>query len=498
MAVYLRPGVYVEESLNLVPPVQSATAQSIAAFIGYVSRGPGTPTLVTSWSQYVSLYGGWENDSPMHVAALLFFSNGGNRAYFHRVTAAGADNASRTFNDRVTPTAAETLTLTAKNVGAWGNAINVSIANSNAAGAFDLTVFYRGTTSADIVERFTDLTMTVGDARYAPAIINAQSRFVNAIDEGSTAVGALRLPVTGANVALTAGTDGASLPDAEDIASATGAFDTILNSLVLNAPGVTDATAVNLLTSYAENRGDVFVVIDPVFDTVANQITAADSYTSTSYGAVYYPEIAIKDPVISGAGVVRRVNPGGAIVGLYMSTDSARGVFKAPAGLGARLGGAVSVAALSTDDLDTLNSNSAAVNAIRFVPGSGIVVMGSRTLKTTAIDKYVPVRRSLIFLRKSLSELSEFAVFEPNDERLWRRIIATLEGSLNDFWRQGGLRGATPEEAFYVKCDAELNPQASIDNGLVNIEVGVALQRPAEFVIIKIGQFDGGTTVTVA
>ena len=145
-----------------------------------------------------------------------------------------------------------------------------------------------------------------------------------------------------------------------------------------------------------------------------------------------------------------------------------------------------------------MNSNSAAVNAIKFVPGSGIVVMGSRTLLGTYVDKYVPVRRTLIYLRKSLSELSQFAVFEPNDERLWRRIVATLEGFLNNFWRSGGLRGAVPAQAFYVKCDTELNPQQSIDAGLVNIEVGVALQRPAEFVVIKIGQFDGGTTVTTA
>lgn len=498
MAVYLRPGVYVEESLNLVPPVQSSTAQSIAAFIGYVSRGPVTPTLVTSWSQYVSLYGGWENNSDLHIAALLFFSNGGSRAYFLRVVDDGADVASRTFNDRVTPTAAETLSLVAKNPGAWGNSINVSIANSNTAGAFDLTVFYRGTSSADVVERFTDLSMDATNSRYAVTIINSQSTFLNAVDELSTATGATKLPATGTNVALTAGTDGASTPTASDIAGAVTAFDTVTFSLVLNAPNLTDATAVNLLTSYAENRGDVFVVIDPVFDTVANQITAADSYTASSYGAVYYPEISIKDPISTAAGAIRRVAPGGAIVGLYMSTDASRGVFKAPAGLAARIGGAVSVPALTASELDTLNSNSAAVNAIRFVPGSGIVVMGSRTLKGTYVDKYVPVRRTLIYLRKSLSELSQFAVFEPNDERLWRRIVATLEGSLTSFWTQGGLRGATPSQAFYVKCDAELNPQASIDNGLVNIEVGVALQRPAEFVVIKIGQFDGGTTVTVA
>jgi phage tail sheath protein FI len=497
MAVYLRPGVYVEESLNLVPPVQSATAQSIAAFIGYVSRGPATPTLVTSWSQYVSLYGGWENDSQMHVAALLFFANGGSRAYFQRVVGTGADTASRTFDDRTTPTSAPTLTLAAKNVGAWGNEINVTISNSNTPGAFDLTVFYKGTTSADIVERFTDLTMNPGEARYAPAIITSQSRLLNATDELASSAGTNRLPVVGNNIALTAGADGGTL-DEEDIAAAVTSFDTILFSLVLNAPGVNDPNAVNLLTSYAENRGDVFVVIDPVFDTAANQISRADSYTATSYGAVYYPAISIKDPAITATGVTRLASPGGAIVGLYMSTDASRGVFKAPAGLATRVGGAVSVPALTTTELDNLNSNAAAVNAIRFVPGSGIVVMGSRTLKGSYVDKYVPVRRSLIFLRKSLSELSQFAVFEPNDERLWRRLIATLEGLLNDFWRQGGLRGATPDEAFYVKCDAELNPQASIDNGLVNIEVGVALQRPAEFVVIKIGQFDGGTTVTVA
>lgn len=498
MAVYLRPGVYVEESLNLVTPVQSATAQSIAAFIGYVSRGPVTPTLVTSWSQYVSIYGGWENDSQLHVAALLFFSNGGSSAFFKRVVDVGADGASRTFNDRVTPTADATLTLVARNVGAWGNAINVTISNSNTANAFDLTVFYRGTSAADIVERFTDLTMTDGDNRYAPAVISSQSRFISAIDELSAATGASKLPVTGTNVSLTAGTDGAGVPDEGDIAAEAVAFDTITSSLVLNAPGVKTATAVNLLTSYAENRGDVFVVIDPVFDTAAAQITAADSYTASSYGAVYYPAVSIKDPATTTSGITRLVNPGGAVVGLFMSTDASRGVFKAPAGLAARIGGAISVPSLTTTELDSLNSNSAAVNAIRFVPGSGIVVMGSRTLKGSYVDKYVPVRRTLIYLRKSLSDLSQFAVFEPNDERLWRQIIAALEGFLSNFWSSGGLRGATPVEAFYIKCDTELNPQSSIDNGFVNIEVGVALQRPAEFVIIKIGQFDGGTTVTVA
>jgi phage tail sheath protein FI len=498
MAVYLRPGVYVEESLNLVTPVQSATSQSIAAFIGAVDRGPLVPTLVTSWSQYVSLYGGWENDSDLHIAALLFFSNGGNQAYFLRVANDDADVATRTFNDRVTPTADATLTINSKNPGTWGNDINISIANSAVAGAVDITVKYGGTGAANVVERFTDLSMTASSDRYAVAIINAQSKYISAVDEGSTATGATRNPVTASNQSLAGGSVGTGTVEEGDIAEAVTSFDTILNSLVLNAPGVTGSTAVNTITSYASNRGDVFVVIDPLFDSAENQIARADSYTATSYGAVYFPAITIKDPAVTTAGVTREVAPGGAIVGLYLGTDAARGVFKAPAGLSTRVGGAVSVRPLTNAELDSLNSNSAAVNAIKFVPGSGIVVMGARTLLGSYVDKYVPVRRTLIYLRKSLSELSQFAVFEPNDERLWRRIVATLEGFLNNFWRQGGLRGAIPSQAFYVKCDGELNPQASIDNGLVNIEVGVALQRPAEFVVIKIGQFDGGTTVTTA
>jgi phage tail sheath protein FI len=450
------------------------------------------------------LYGGWENDSDMHTAALLFFSNGGSSAYFLRVPADDAVAAERTFNDRSSPTASETLTLYAKNLGAWGNSINISIANSVTAGAVDLTVYYGGISASNVVERFTDVTMEPASDRYLVSIVNAQSNYIIAVDENSAAEGATRLPVTGTNVSLTAGSDGVNTPTATEIATAVEAFDTINFSLVLNAPGITAAAAVNLLTTYAENRGDVFVVIDganlPVTAAGSNNdiIDLVDSYSATSYGAVYYPRISIKDPTTTASGVVRTAAPGGAVVGLFMSTDASRGVFKAPAGLSARIGGAVSVPALTTSELDTLNSNAAAVNAIRFVPGSGIVVMGSRTLNATYVDKYVPVRRTLIYLRKSLSELSQFAVFEPNNEVLWRRIVATLEGSLTNFWRQGGLRGATPAQAFYVKCDAELNPQASIDNGIVNIEVGVALQRPAEFVIIKIGQFDGGTTVTVA
>ena len=187
-----------------------------------------------------------------------------------------------------------------------------------------------------------------------------------------------------------------------------------------------------------------------------------------------------------------------AVAGLYALTDASRGVFKAPAGLQSRLAAVVSVPALSNADLDSLNSAAAPVNAIRYIPGSGIVVFGARTLKPGYVDKYVPVRRSLIYIEKSLIDLTRFAIFEPNDSRLWARLNAACSSFLTSFWAQGGLSGTTPTAAYFVKCDSTNNPQSSIDNGYVNIQVGVALQRPAEFVVINIGQYNGGTTVTIA
>jgi phage tail sheath protein FI len=124
--------------------------------------------------------------------------------------------------------------------------------------------------------------------------------------------------------------------------------------------------------------------------------------------------------------------------------------------------------------------------------------MGARTLKGGYADMYVPVRRSLIYLEKALVELTQFAIFEPNDTVLYRRISAILNGFLTNYWTQGGLRGTAPEQAFFVLCDSTNNTLSTVESGQVNIQVGVALQRPAEFVVINIGQFDGGATVTVA
>jgi phage tail sheath protein FI len=124
--------------------------------------------------------------------------------------------------------------------------------------------------------------------------------------------------------------------------------------------------------------------------------------------------------------------------------------------------------------------------------------MGSRTLNSNYSDVYVPIRRSLNYLSYNLKNLTRFAVFEPNDADLWGDLAARTSGFLDRFWRSGGLAGATASQAFYVKCDSTINTPSVIAAGEVRVEIGVALQRPAEFVIIKIGQIDGGATVTTS
>ena len=518
MATFLRPGVYVEETLNPVQPTAGPSSNAYAAFVGGSDRGPVVPTLITSWSQYVSTYGSWNTSASLPatnnlpLAVYMFFQNGGRQAYVLRVVTTAdaspsnnAASATRTLTDSAgSPN--NTLTLTAKNPGTWGNAVNVTVTASSISGYFNLNVYYNGTGSANIVERFTDMTMTASDARYAIAVINAGSTFLTAVDANSPSTGATKNPpTTVVNTALTTGLNGLAVTgtvvQTALVTNGTSLLDTIPQSLILNVPNFTDSSTVNAALAYAEYRTDVFVVIDGLDDTAANEISAAAAYTASSYGAVYYPQLVISDPTLglgAARGATKKVAPGGAVVGQFASTDAANGVFKAPAGLQTRIAGAVSVPSLTNTELDNLNTAAKPVNAIKYVPGAGIVIMGARTLKATYVDRYVPVRRTLIYLSKSLKDLAQFAVFEPNDAALWRRIDSTLSSFLTDFWAQGGLTGATPAQAYYVKVDSENNTPTTIDNGEVRIEVGVALQRPAEYLIIKIGQFNGETTVTVA
>jgi phage tail sheath protein FI len=222
-----------------------------------------------------------------------------------------------------------------------------------------------------------------------------------------------------------------------------------------------------------------------------DQINALRSTVVKDHSAVFYPKVKVND-----GGVLRTIGSGGAIAGLMARTDAARGVWKAPAGTEADLRG-ISGLEVKLTDLENGVLNKLAVNCARsFI--SGFVNWGARTMDG-ADDlgsewKYIPIRRLALFLEESLYRGSQWVVFEPNDEPLWAKIRLNLGAFMNGLFRQGAFQGSTPSQAYYVKCDAETTTQADRNLGIVNIEVGFAPLKPAEFVIIKIQQIAGDLT----
>ncbi|RZU35932.1 hypothetical protein EV284_3415 [Streptomyces sp. BK022] len=508
MTVYKRPGVYLSETLTPLAQTVSTPGGSVAAFVGTNKQGGSLqPTLVSSWSQYVATYGGFGDTSDLLPFALYqFFNNGGNAAYIVRAAASDAVAASVTLEDtEVTPE--PTLKVTAISPGTWGNKIYLDVAaSSSGGGRFDLYVYVGGDTAAFLKERFTDVSLDPADSRNAEALINSPvtgSAVIQIQSLLNTQWDATHAPAIQTGTPLAGGTDGAA---AIDLEAAAKRLEIVEDNLVLNLPGVTDATVLNPIIAWAETQGTVFVVVDGEKATSADNAhsyalslqgmsTGGSALTASSYAAVYGPWLIVNDPATAAAGSSRLLPPGGAVLGQYSRMDTSRGVQKPPAGIDTALKGVLDVQfRFTNDDQDALNV--AGINVIKSMPGTGFVIYGARTLSQNMPDRYVSVRRSLMMIKKGLLDATRFAVFEPNDQILWDQISSVISQYLLTLMQTGVLAGNTTDQAFFVVCDSSNNTPASVANGVVNVQVGVALQTPAEFIVISIGQFSGGSTAT--
>ena len=300
--------------------------------------------------------------------------------------------------------------------------------------------------------------------------------------------------VAGVVAAVAAGSDGTAAVSEQTFANAFSRLDTITDFSLLAVPGEGTPTMVNLGMGYCANRPlqDVFYVGEMAShdDTVAEALTFRGLLTApNSYGAVYFPWVSALDPTGVSAQPIL-LPPSGYVAGLYARIDAARGVWKAPAGIEASLNGVVGLAA-ELSDVQHGNLNPAGVNVIRRFTAAGVVVFGARTVSSDAAWKYVPVRRTAIMLRVSIYYGIQWAVFEPNDEPLWSELRLNIGSFMMTLFRQGAFQGSTPSQAFFVKCDAETTTQADIDLGIVNVLVGFAPLKPAEFVVVKISQQAG-------
>lgn len=530
---YRKPGVYVEESL-LINSADTAAATSIALFVGAAGSGPVTnPVRCNTWSDFVMTYGGFgtikdpssataQITSYLPYAVYSYFQNGGRPCYVQRAIGSGSGGGGTAASLDITDGAGEpsvAFTVNARSVGLVGNNLAVNVFEGDAANpsdhVFTVVVYKDGIE----IERFQHLTMdgTVGGTitpgiRRVDLAINdpySGSAWVQ-ISDVNILVDPEVVSTTTTPSALTGGED-PSIPEAGDfLTAAVSAVETIEGPVIVNSAGYRQvdsgvspavdayvAPTVAQSSSFAD-RGDVFVINDsaPVrtygqssSDYAASIKSPLGQYSGDSYVASFAPWLIIPDPQTAGATIT--VPPGGAVAGVMSRIDSTIGVFRAPAGMVAAITNAVGVDTKFSDtDLGDLNS--ANINIIRPVQGAGVAIMGARTRKVYGADRYISARRTLIYIKESLRRSTQFALFENNDNRLWTQLIMTAERLLRPLWEAGGLRGASAAEAYYIKCDSTINTPSVISSGEVRMEIGVALEYPAEFIIIHVSQYESG------
>ncbi|HEY7876286.1 MAG TPA: phage tail sheath subtilisin-like domain-containing protein [Actinomycetota bacterium] len=494
------PGVYVEEVPSGVRTI-TGVATSITAFVGRAMRGPvNTATTITSYADFERIFGGLWRESALGYSVRDFYRNGGATAIVVRVHN-GPDSDTATLDVG----APDPLQLEAASPGAWGSRLLATIdhdvkpTDPPDATLFNLTVTDDAT---DKVEVFRNVSFEATHPRYVGNVLAQSSTLVR------VATAPTVLPGEEADVAAAGGdngappgpnqyTEGGGLRDAKEGLYALEEAD-LVNLIVIPPYSATqdvdDSVRDNTL-AYAVERDAIFILDPPsTWTTRATAVTGAAGVPPSRNAALYFPRVKQIDPLRDGQ--IAEFAPSGVVAGVIARTDATRGVWKAPAGLDATLNGVAELAVPLTDgDIGLLNP--LGVNCLRSAPGAGRVIWGARTRegsdRLASEWKYLPVRRTALFLKVSLYRGTQWVVFEPNDEPLWAQIRLNVGAFLNTLFRQGAFAGTTPREAYFVKCDKETTTPDDVNLGIVNILVGFAPLKPAEFVVVKLQQLAGQT-----
>ena len=515
---YLTPGVYVEEVPSSSATL-SAGATAVAAFVGFTAKAPTDdpkdpegvkPRLVTNWTQFENLYGGFVPGIMLPHSVYGYFNNGGSLAYIVRIPNSTPATESGT---RALPSGDRSLGPALEVTTVEPNApISIAVApeppaddaKDDAPPTFTIDVVEGG----KVVESFSGLTLGKGD-RQAEAVINKESKKVKvatkvdtsklAADLASVPAGVYAIePAPASPVAVsgrafagseTARTGISGLVIAEDVTMV------IVPDLVTAATQADGSVDLNMwktvqlsLINHCEGQANRMAVLDAPPGMSPQQIKEWRSDVAmydSQFAAFYYPWIKVSNPAATNGDTDIMVPPSGHMAGIWARNDDTRGVWKAPANEIVR--GALDVEVNITKAEQGL-LNPIGINCIRPFGTRGIRVWGARTLSSNTDWTYINVRRLFNMIETSIMNGTQYAVFEPNDQSLWEGLKRTVGAFLRGLWRDGALFGATAEQAFYVKCDAETNPPESIDLGRVVVEVGIAPVKPAEFVIFRIAQ----------
>ncbi|HWK25295.1 MAG TPA: phage tail sheath subtilisin-like domain-containing protein [Solirubrobacter sp.] len=518
MPTYLTPGVYVEEVPSANKPIEGVST-SIAAFVGLAPGGPvNTPMRISNWTQFAKIYGDPnepENGPFMEGAYLAhsvygFFQNGGNLCWVVRVGDDGGSNGSAPAARAALPAAADASVETYSAVALGQGDVEVEIVEEPSAGdGADKTYTVRVSSGSD-KEEFTGLSTKKGRTNLATKV-NAQSKLIKIEETGASLPEAQRAPATGTFKLSAPSIDPGKVTGthfAGDVArrKGLGGLAAVDEITIVVAPDIVkligddgdDTQFRDLqgkLVAHAEGAGDRMAILDCPPNLLPQEILEWRMNTAgydSKFAALYYPWIEVQDPLTNQPMLVP---PSGHVAGLWCRTDATRGVHKAPANevvLGANgLGFQITQA-------EQGGLNKVGINCIRAFPGRGIRVWGARTLSSDPEWRYINVRRLFNFVSESIMEGTQWSVFEPNDEKLWIQLRIAATNFLTRVWSDGALFGSTPQQAFYVKCDAETNPPEVIEAGQVICEIGISPVKPAEFVIFRLSQFSGGEGAEVS
>jgi Bacteriophage tail sheath protein len=525
-AAYTYPGVYVEEIPSGVRTI-TGVSTSDTAFIDFFARGPANrATRIRSFADFERVFGGVDRRSEASYAIAQYYLNGGSIAWVIRVES-NARAASTTINGGSSGT--RTLTIEAASPGVWGNRLRVGIDTNTRDPMLYFNLVVREVVTISGQEQvvnstiYRTLSMDQSDSRYALSVVNNDgSALVRLVDAGlgelpaSTHADVIGNPGGGIFTSLENGNDGdepgttaweAAAANAiiGSPTSRTGLYaldriaPDIFNLLCVPAAAQLPALAMQRIysacTTYCIDKRAFLIVDTPFEDTeTADEMRTwmgqNETLRSTNSG-VYFPAVRVSDPLNENR--LRTIGPSGTIAGVFARTDSTRGVWKAPAGTDAQLRGAKLTVQIT--DLENGDLNPLGINALRNFPIFGNVAWGARTLngadRQASEWKYIPVRRTALYIEESLYQGLKWVVFEPNDEPLWAQIRLNVGAFMNNLFRQNAFQGQTPREAYFVKCDRETTTQNDIDRGIVNIVVGFAPLKPAEFVVIKLQQIAG-------
>ena len=526
------PGVYIEEIPSGVRTI-TGVATSITAFIGRAARGPtDEPVTITNFGDYERIFGGLSLLSTMSFAVRDFYLNGGSQAIIVRLFREGeAPSLPSLPLSALAPPgvavitlpapAGQTFELQAANPGKWGRLLGAVVDNKtkNTADAqlFNLTISEWDEQKKTILnsERFLNVSVDINNPRFITRVLKDSSSLVqvNGTATPSAAPNVNALDSKGQPIPVfpdevNEGNDGLAVTAQEFIKPGNQNGKLGLYSLekadlfnLLCIPPYEFETDIDysLLVpealEYCKKRRAMMLLDPPRKWTDKTKALAGivgDVGDPDDYAAVFFPRLKQSNPLKDRQ--VEEFVPCGAVAGVFARTDTNRGVWKAPAGLDATL---VGVPQLSVPLTDAENGqlNPKGINCLRAMPPGGRVIWGSRTRRGDDILasewKYIPVRRTALFIEESLFRGTQWVVFEPNDEPLWSQIRLNVGAFMHNLFRQGAFQGTTPREAYFVKCDKETTTQNDINLGIVNVLVGFAPLKPAEFVIIKIQQIAG-------